>query len=233
MMTDSSDAIDAAISGDLELGTSDGSLVVSRRPMTTIVMFSGGIDSAYTLVKLLKETTDELLVHHIHFVNAEGRHRIEADRAYRIVAFCEKTYRPFTYTESGLDHRAFTFFGFDMIGVGFEAGLVAHSYRNETGHMPVRWTIGSCAEEARNTTRWPHVLACMAANCFPEAPPAYFGLPIISKVDEIAYLPDDIVDMAWTCRRPVWSNGTAYECGRCKTCKVMAAVRRRKTEEDA
>ena len=219
----------ASLSGNLTLESSGGSLMISRRPKTTIVMFSGGIDSTYTLVRLLKETTDDLLVHHIHFINTEDRHKVEAEHAHRIVAHCRETYRPFAYTESALDHRAFDFFGFDMIGIGFEAGLVAHSYHQTMGRMPDRWMIGSCTDEGRNSDRWPHVLACVAANCFPEEPPAYFGFPIISKAKEIDYLPDEIVDMAWTCRRPVWKDGTAEECGTCITCKVMATARQQQT----
>ena len=43
--------------------------------MTTLVMFSGGIDSTAMLVKLLTQDADELRVHHVHLVNREGRDR--------------------------------------------------------------------------------------------------------------------------------------------------------------
>lgn len=46
--------------------------------MTTLVMFSGGIDSTAMLVKLLTEGTDELRVHPIHMQNREGRDAAEA-----------------------------------------------------------------------------------------------------------------------------------------------------------
>jgi 7-cyano-7-deazaguanine synthase in queuosine biosynthesis len=41
--------------------------------MTTLVMFSGGLDSTAMLVRLLEQTADELRVHHIRMVNREGR----------------------------------------------------------------------------------------------------------------------------------------------------------------
>ena len=40
---------------------------------TTLVMLSGGVDSVYRLVKLLRETDDEVLAHHVHLVNIEQR----------------------------------------------------------------------------------------------------------------------------------------------------------------
>lgn len=214
-----------SVNTTLSADTTKSSLIVGRRRRVTIVMFSGGIDSTYTLVRMLRETNDQIVVHHIHFINNEDRYRIEAERARKIVDYCQAKYRPFTYSESALDHRCFRFYGYDMVGVGFEAGLVAHSYQLQYGRIPDRWTIGSCVEEGRNPTRWPHVLACVAANCWPHQPPEYFGFPVPRKADEIAYLPDEILDLSWTCRRPVWKDGRAEECGTCKTCQTMEAIR--------
>jgi 7-cyano-7-deazaguanine synthase in queuosine biosynthesis len=41
--------------------------------MSTLVMFSGGLDSTAMLVKLLEESADELRVHHVRMVNKERR----------------------------------------------------------------------------------------------------------------------------------------------------------------
>ena len=45
--------------------------------MTTLAMFSGGLDSTAMLVKLLAETQDELRVHHIRMANKEKRDAAE------------------------------------------------------------------------------------------------------------------------------------------------------------
>jgi hypothetical protein len=207
--------------------------VAKPQQRITIVMFSGGIDSTYTLVKLLRETDDVLLVHHINFVNIERRYEVEADRCRRIVDICRRIYRTFQYTESTLDHRAFQFFGFDMIAVGFEGGLVAHSNRVRTSRMPDRWTIGNCSEEltpeyvaaaGSSPSRWQHVLACLAANCFPHQPPTYFNEPVVTKREEIDYLPPEIRALTWTCRAPVFVSGEPAECGICLTCKLMTSI---------
>jgi tRNA(Ile)-lysidine synthase TilS/MesJ len=74
--------------------------------MTTLVMFSGGLDSTAMLVKLLEETKDELRVHHIRMANKEGRAEAEQAAVERIVAWCRDHYRPFRYSESALDFTA-------------------------------------------------------------------------------------------------------------------------------
>lgn len=195
------------------------------RRQTTLLMLSGGVDSAYVLLKLLSESDDALLVHHIHLLNEEGRDRIEAERCRALVAHCQSFLRPFRYSESCVDHRGLAFFGYDMIAVGFEAGVVAHAHQLATGAMPDRWTIGTCLEEGHNEERFRHVEACVAANCWPLAPPPFFLLPPVSKRAELAYLPPELRPLAWSCRRPVWSEAGARECGRCKTCRVMAEAR--------
>ena len=37
-----------------------------QRQVKSLVMWSGGLDSTYSLVRLLGETDDEVLVHHVH-----------------------------------------------------------------------------------------------------------------------------------------------------------------------
>jgi hypothetical protein len=196
------------------------------RRRATLVMFSAGIDSTYTLVKLLQETDDDIYVHHVHMVNAEKRHEIEAKRSRAIAEHCMKTIRKFNYSETSIDHRNMRWFGYDIISVGFEAGIVAHSFHMARKRPMDRWTIGTCEEEGHNEERFAHVLAACAANCYPTSPPEFFLLPLIPKAAEIAYLPREIADLCWTCRRPMrGADGKPTECGTCKTCKLMLKVR--------
>lgn len=197
---------------------------MSEQERLGIVMLSGGVDSVFTLVRLLTETRDELLVHHVHLVNAEGRHAVEGERCRAIVAFCRQRYRAFRYTESLLDHRAFSFFGFDMLAVGFEAGLVAQSCFRERGRMPDYWAIGHCAEEPGHPERFRHVEACLAANCWPQEPPPYLALPLVSKRTALAFLPPALRRLVWSCRRPLPGLEGPQPCGQCEACVLLAAV---------
>lgn len=200
---------------------------------TTLVMLSGGVDSVYTLVKLLRETNDEVLAHHVHLVNIEQRHKVEAERCRSIIDICKREIRDVSYSESAIDHRGMRFFGYDMVTIGFEAGIVAHSYWLARDRMVDRWTVGTCAEDGSNPDRWRHVLACCAANCFPHEPPAFLDMPYVSKAEEMAYLPLDVLDLTWACRRPIRDGDAFRECGQCETCKLMEQVRARRADETA
>ncbi len=56
--------------------------------MTILVMLSGGLDSTACLVWALTETNEPVHVHHMHLVNWEGRHDVEAEACSRIIAYC-------------------------------------------------------------------------------------------------------------------------------------------------
>lgn len=192
----------------------------------TLVMFSSGVDSTYALVKLLRETNDEVFAHHVHFINEENRHQVEAERSRALVKHLTATIRHFNYSETSIDHRNMRWFGFDIMGVGFEAGICAHSFLRARHYPFSRWTIGTCTEEGHDEKRFAHVENAVAANCYPNAAPPFFLLPMVSKAEEIAYLGPEIAELCWTCRRPVkQADGALAECGACETCKVMAAAR--------
>jgi hypothetical protein len=192
----------------------------------TLVMFSSGVDSTYTLVKLLQETDDDIYAHHINLINMEERHVIERERSRAIVMWCNEHIRKVKYSESSIDHRGLKWFGFDIMTVGFEAGVIGHSFHMARGRPMDRWTIGTCLEEGHDDVRFAHVLNCCAANCYPRPAPAFFLLPLIPKAEEMAYLPRPVLDLCWTCRRPVAQpGGGVAECGTCKTCVLMNDIR--------
>jgi hypothetical protein len=193
---------------------------------STLVMFSSGIDSTYTLIKLLRETDDEVYAHHIHMINREERHAVEATRSRAIVQWCNDNIRRVNYSESSIDHRQTVWIGLDIMAVGFEAGIVAHSFQIARKRPFDRWSIGTCLEEGHDAERFAHAEACMAANCYPHAPPPFFLYPLIAKSEEMAYLPRAVLDLCWTCRHPVVVEGQEpQECGACDTCKIMQGIR--------
>src|SRR5438105_4913528 len=81
--------------------------------------------STAMLVKLLNETDDELRVHHIRMHNREQRAAAEQAAVERIVAWCRDRYRPFRYSESGLDFAALQAIPIDYVSIAFVACQVA------------------------------------------------------------------------------------------------------------
>ncbi|MEM7652202.1 MAG: hypothetical protein AAF220_03380 [Pseudomonadota bacterium] len=189
-----------------------------EREKITLLMLSGGFDSVYFLYKLLTETKDFIFVHHINLVNREGRHREEQKACRAIVDWLRANVREFEYGETTIIHGSLPVFGFDVVSVGFEAGVISHSILTSFGRMPDRWMVGTCSEEGHNVERWVHVENCVAANCFPHPPPPSDFLPIVTKAEEIAALPPELRDLVWYCRRPVREGDISRPCGQCKTC---------------
>jgi 7-cyano-7-deazaguanine synthase in queuosine biosynthesis len=200
----------------------------------TLLMLSGGIDSLYALHQVLTRTDDVLWVHHVNLVNREGRHQAEARACAGIVAWCAEHLRPFRYTESTIDHGAFELFGRDVLLVAFEAGIVAQNAHALWQRGFDRWLLGYCQEEAQevvggvavaSTNRRSVIETCLATSAAPLVPPRLDSQALISKRAQIEALPVELARLAWTCRRPVWRDGVASECGTCKTCKLMAPIR--------
>ncbi len=212
--------------------TVDDANAPPTRKQVTLVMLSGGIDSVYVLHRLLKESDDEVIAHHIHFVNREGRHKAEDIACKRIVSHLRKSVRAFHYTESTIDRRRFEAFGMDDMCVGFEVGIVSNSFLVNRGYPIDRWTSGTCLEEeleyygSDEIERFEHVLNSAAASSYPGKAPRYFQLKIIPKIEQLGHMGQELVDLCWTCRTPVWDQkGEPSECGTCKTCTLMTHLR--------
>lgn len=228
---------------------------MTKRPkkpkFTRLIMLSGGIDSTFLLAQALRETEDLVLVHHVHLINLEGRHRAEAHACKNIVEYCRRNYRDFVYTESTVDRSGLYAMGYDVITVASEAGIAATNHLLETGGMADFWMLGFNLEEAHDaeeendevglsasgdqaaqrpaTNRLPYILAAIAATCFPNAPPKYLRPILQPKRELMDYMGQDLVDLCWTCRRPVRTDQGFHECGECKTCKLMISIRDNKS----
>lgn len=191
----------------------------------TLVMLSGGIDSVYVLEKLLRNTKDTIIAHHVHMVNDEQRYKVEAERCTEIVKWCRTHIRDFDYSETTVDHRGMFSMGFDILNVGFQAGIVNRTHAYNTGIPITRWTSGWCEEEEAVPGRAPHIETACAAASHPTTAPDYFHLPVIPKADQMRAMTPALLDLCWTCRRPIWQDdGSFEECGTCHTCELMAEV---------
>jgi 7-cyano-7-deazaguanine synthase in queuosine biosynthesis len=183
-------------------------------------MFSGGIDSTAMLVQLLAKTAGELRVHHIHMANREGRDDAERRAVEAIVAYCGRRYRPFRYSESGLDFRALEAIPIDYLSIAFVACQVAIDTPGCT-----RIAVGSLAADtdienrcARQRRVFEEMYACYRARKLGE-PRVEWIYPVFEQPKSalVAALPIELLDLTWSCRRPA-TGGLA--CGACKACRA-------------
>lgn len=187
--------------------------------MITLVMLSGGLDSAYVLYRLLHETDDEVLVHHVHLLTDLGRHIPEAKSCQRIVEYCRSNVRAFTYSESTIDRRGFCCHGYDLLSAGIEAGVVAASFSMRTRRYVDRWTVGIAKDDRNSEERIEAARRCCEFNCQCSPTPDLFLFPPIGPREEAAYMPLELFDLTWSCRQPQGLPQESRPCGKCQSCR--------------
>jgi 7-cyano-7-deazaguanine synthase in queuosine biosynthesis len=195
-------------------------------------MFSGGLDSTAMLVQLLTESDEPLRVHHIHMQNAEGRAGAEQAATEAIVAWCRARYRPFRYSESGLDFRGLEAIPIDYLSIAFVACQVAI---DTPGCR--RIAVGSLARDtdienrsARQRQVFDAMYACYRARKLGE-PSVEWLYPVYRRTkDELAgALPRELLELTWSCRRPLLDRSGKQlrhrPCGACKACLARSTIR--------
>jgi 7-cyano-7-deazaguanine synthase in queuosine biosynthesis len=198
---------------------------VQNALMTTLVMFSGGLDSTAMLVKLLAEERDELHVHHSRMINREGRDRAEQRAVEAIVAWCRSRYRPFRYSESALNFSALEAIPIDYIAIAYVACQVAIDTpgcnRIAVGALSTDTDIVN--RTARQKRVFEEMYAGYRARKLGE-PRVEWILPVYDtpKAELARRLPPQLLDLTWSCRTPVQG---FRPCGACKACKVREGLR--------
>jgi len=195
--------------------------------MTTLAMFSGGLDSTAMLVKLLAQTQDELRVHHIRMANREGRAGAEQQAVERIVAYCRGHYRPFRYSESGLDFTALEAIPIDFVSIAYVACQVAIDTPG-CDRVAVA-TLARDTDIVNRSLRQRRVFdamyECYRARKLGE-PSVEWIAPVydMTKAQLAASLPAELLAMTWSCRRPVAAAGGWRPCGACKACLARQGI---------
>lgn len=195
--------------------------------MTTLVMFSGGLDSTAMLVRLLREGEAPLRVHHIRLGNKEGREGAEQRAVAAIVAWCRERYRPFRYSESGLDFEGLEAIPIDYLSIAFVACQVAIDTpgcdRVAVGSLARDTDIESRSERQRRV--FETMYECYRARKLGE-PKVEWIYPVYqaTKSELAAELPGELVELTWSCRRPVGQPGQWRACGVCKACLARAGI---------
>lgn len=190
-------------------------------------MFSGGLDSTAMLVKLLAGTDDELRVHHIRMVNREGRADAEQAAVERIVDWCRGHCRPFRYSESGLDFAALEAIPIDYMAIAYVACQVAIDTPGCT-----RIAVGTLArdtDEANRSARQRRVFETMyecyrARKLGEEKVEWIYPVHSLGKPEIAALLPQELIELTWSCRTPVRTPSGYRICGICKACRARAGV---------
>jgi hypothetical protein len=179
------------------------------------------------LVKLLAETDEPLRVHHIRMENAEMRAAAEQAAVAAIIAYCRAHYREFQYSESGLDFRSLAAIPIDYVCIAFVACQVAIDTPGCTriAVAALERDTDIVNRSARQRRVFDEMYACYRARKLGE-PVVQWIYPVYRQTKrELAQsLPRELVELTWSCRRPVPANDGYRACGACKACLARQGI---------
>lgn len=194
----------------------------------SLLMFSGGLDSVALLWNLLQHTEQKLHVHHIEICNFENRDRAENMAIDRVMEYVKDTCRDFDYSVSANIFNLGKGGGLDQTLALFTASRVVAALGGTetfvyTGHIqPALWEMqegaavfNACFIGKRWKPLWLTPLSHVAGG-FQQR-----------KVNIYESMPQELADMTWSCRKPVWDDTDTVPtpCGTCHACKGRQAIK--------
>ena len=189
-----------------------------KRRLNTLIMYSGGLDSAAMLASVLQETDHKVHVHHIKIINNEARDVVEDTAVNSTLSFIREHYRDFDYSTSCNEFLLGKGGGTDLQLQMFTAGRVNCVLGGLldnvlTGHQFPRFSVlseGAVLFNAMSAerTRKPEWLRPLSR---------------IKKIDVYESIPNELARLTWSCRKPVTEETrdgvVSVPCGKCHACK--------------
>ena len=197
----------------------------------SVIMVSGGVDSAYLLYKQLRDTKTNIHAHHINFVGHEKYHRedVEQEACINIWGYLSKI-RNFSHSMSTIDLSTFPYTGWDsdtqlFIGSRVAMNLTADKVSLMLGVNADDFAEPAIQERAKrgaSTKLWTAILGSMD-DVFRKKMASEVSYPLknITKCEIMNDMPQELIDLTWSCREPVRDNGEIIACGKCHACKQL------------
>ncbi len=197
---------------------------------TILVLLSGGVDSAAMLHHYLTRTENPVHAHHISIMNRlENRWQQELAACKAIVERCQALYRPFGFSTSAFECMSLPrYIGWDSDVYFLAATRVAPNLQAESVQVAVGWTSDDLKRPQvidRMTRGVPKRVWEALRDSVDHGGrlKADLAEPLVglTKVEIMAAMPSELLELAWTCRRPVLKDGQAYPCGECHACRLL------------
>ena len=193
----------------------------------SLLLFSGGLDSTAVLLWLLKNSKENIHVHHIFLQNSENRAEAEKISVNKILNYCKLNYdRPFTYTRSVWKMPEEAFVPFDLYVYMFTAAMIARGYKGR--NILKKVVTGSIKENIKTEIRRKQAWGIFKSSCAgrPDLEKVEWFTPLseMTKKEVYAYLPKELSELTWSCRRPIYNNDKILKCGICVACKELEKI---------
>ncbi len=188
-----------------------------------VAMVSGGLDSVAAVYKLLTETECEIIMGHVSLQNREKRWEAENIAIGNLYQYLSKNIRPFGFNESTFRFNHKNFMGWDVdVTNGFIASQILVGEKN--ARYVASGLNKSDLERSRVVDRAGRTVNIIdgATEGLVEFKPK-FVRPVrdMYKSDMIDQLPEELVQLTWSCRTPVRNESSWTRCGKCYTCQEM------------
>ena len=201
----------------------------------TVVLWSGGVDSTGALYKILKDYDDDVVAHHIHFMNYQNRWKAEKKSIDKMIPWLKRNVRDFKYSESAIE-MDLEFIGWDIMHAMYIGGLVIESEKRKDWKRKdierYKLVLGDNAEDFLSyqwKTPIAQLLAIITSLKHPQEsqdiPYLWQIMAKTSKQDIWDLLPDFLKENIWGCRRPERDDSKWVECGKCVTCGDLKKIR--------
>lgn len=203
----------------------------------TIVMLSGGLDSTYAAYKLLKTTDSIIHLHHCEQIKGglnNSQWKVETIQIPKIVEWLRNEFpdRQIQFTTSKFEYQNPYWNGWDISHFTIFSIDVARSiYMRDCGAL-IKIALG-----IENTVNPDELLEwrmeemqtifdvmTKRMNNTPQ-----FIFPIIedTKLDILNKMPQELIDLTWSCRSPQKVGDTYIKCGICPSCREIAILQGR------
>lgn len=197
---------------------------VSFEPNTTLLMFSGGLDSLGALWLLL-ERGRTVHVHHVMLVTVEQRYEVERAAVRRCLEWLKAYGHRFTEshsvfkTDAYRDGFLYDADSFNLIGAG-----MAHLSRGAIVEVAIGATLSDDTPEGRRAAVRGRAIYDLITKV-----PKVYPVGHLTKREIWQMLPHELRARSWTCRRPIVSSAANdsrefVPCRICKSCKALAAA---------
>lgn len=193
------------------------SIDIDMESPKVLIMFSGGLDSTGVLWKYINES-EELHVHHLYLVNKENRALAENKAVREIVEYTLKI-RTFGFSESYHEYPCYNNnFIWDSDIFSFMAGSICLSMKTLR-----QVAIGTTASDISPNLSERIKRANKIFDAFGTEAQKVYPLCNMKKKQVYEMLPEDLRNLTWSCRTPIYENEDMKKCGRCKTCRQLSS----------
>ena len=200
------------------------------KPIKKLIMLSGGVDSALMAYDCLKNN-ESIHLHHVHITNSENRTFLEAKAVDDILNYFNQHFSPALFSISysvwkesdlgciGRDYMVY------LLAAQRIAIYLAADYQVQVHVGFIKEDCKSIAvQEGWDLRLWRTIIET-DVNSFRKSISKDLYRPVLnlSKLNILQRLPKELIDLCWSCRRPVDDK----VCGKCRSCKELNKAKRK------